>query len=251
MSLSDPYSYSEESPFQRSGCSPESPISLASSPASSASTCDTLLVYRAEELEGNSGLDFHTGEVAPNSTFSHIPGNTATIPPVDNGDRIRALMAKYEQVMSADGAQMRCASSDSQPFEGADLASLPDSHSHDDRNSRDDRNGDKPTKRDAPQRNHMSQKTRYGKKVQSRARNRVQNKSASVSRHQPYAFNRLGGARRAASGAIEYEVHWAPTWLPLGHFEGDDAVQEAKDLVVNLFGSDAWQKEAQRLELRL
>lgn len=117
MSLSD--SCSEQSSSQRSGCSADSPISLASSPASSASSCDTLLVCGTEELGANCALDLGSGVVTPNSASSHVPGGTATIPPADNGDRIRALMAKYEQVMSADGAQTRCASSDSQPVEGS------------------------------------------------------------------------------------------------------------------------------------
>ena len=125
MSLSDSYSCSEESSSQGSGGSTDSPISLASSLASSASSCDTLLVYRAEELDVNSGLDPHSGEATPNSVFAHVSGGTATIPPADNEDRIRALMAKYEQVMSADSAQTRCASSDSQPIEGSQKSTCP------------------------------------------------------------------------------------------------------------------------------
>lgn len=35
-----------------------------------------------------------------------------TIPSAENEDRIRALMAQYENVMSGDGGETRCASSD-------------------------------------------------------------------------------------------------------------------------------------------
>ncbi|KAM3499884.1 hypothetical protein MY10362_006899 [Beauveria mimosiformis] len=149
---------------QRSGCS---------SPASSASACGTFLVRGVEELEINPSLDSGSGIAFPKRRSSPVEG-IATIPFPDNGDRIRALMAKYEQ-----------------------------------------------------------------------------KKGASVSRRQAYAFDRLGGARRAAGGAIEYEVFWAPIWLPLDQFEGEDAVQEAKGLIVDLFGPETWQTEVRKLGLTL
>lgn len=77
----------------------------------------------------------------------------------------------------------------------------------------------------------------------------MQKKSASVSRRQAYAFERLGAARQATGGIIEYQVYWEPTWLPVEHLQGNDAVQEAKDLVVALFGSDTWHNEAGKLGL--
>ncbi|KGQ02896.1 hypothetical protein BBAD15_g11885 [Beauveria bassiana D1-5] len=77
-----------------------------------------------------------------------------------------------------------------------------------------------------------------------KSQSRVQ-KSVSVSRRQAYAFERLGAARQATGGIIEYQFYWEPTWLPIG----DDVVQEAKDWVVAVFGSDTWHKEAGKLGL--
>ncbi|KAJ3498194.1 hypothetical protein NLG97_g1312 [Lecanicillium saksenae] len=266
--MSLPYSCTKESSSQRSGCSAESPISIAaspassvsvggeesasqgygvsadaptsaaSSPASSASSCGTLSVRGTEELEANPGLD------RLNSSFSGVVGGTTTIP-AEDADRIRALMAKYENVMSGDGVGTRYACSDTLTHEGGRSASLPGTLNHDDRID------NKPTKPGVPQRKLTSRGTRRDKKGPSGARSRVQKKSASVSRRQAYAFERLGSARRAAHGAIEYEVYWAPTWLPLDHIEGDAAVQEAKDVVLHLFGPDTWRKEAEKLRLLL
>ncbi|KAM3491254.1 hypothetical protein MY3957_005436 [Beauveria namnaoensis] len=89
-----------------------------------------------------------------------------------------------------------------------------------------------------------SRGSRCERKGRSRSQSRVQ-KSVSVSRRQAYAFERLGAARQATGGIIEYQFYWEPTWLPIG----DDVVQEAKDWVVAVFGSDTWHKEAGKLGL--
>lgn len=233
----------EGSSSQRSGSSADSPNSLASSPASSANSCDTLLVCGTEKLEANSGLDSGSGVITPNSTSSHVPGGTATIPPADNWDRIRALMAKYERVMSGDGAQTPRVSSHTLNSEGGHSAILPGSRDHDDGID------EKPTRKGAMQGSHTSRGSRRDKKVHSRAQSRLQKKGASVSRRQAYTFELLGGARRAASGAIEYEVYWEATWLPIEHLQGNDAFQEARDLGFDLFGLDTWHEEARKLGL--
>jgi hypothetical protein len=72
-----------------------------------------------------------------------------------------------------------------------------------------------------------------------------------VQSNQAYTFLRLGGARRAANSVIECEVNWAPTWLPIDRLEGHDAIEEAKEWVVELFGPDAWQEEARKLGVML
>ncbi len=126
---------------------------------------------------------------------------------------------------------------------GGHTASLPSSRDHDDPMD------SKPTKPGTPQGRPTSGGSRRDRKRHSRAQSRVQKKSASVSRRQAFAFERLGAARETTSGAIEYEVYWAPTWLPLDHLEGDDAINEAKDLVVDVFGSDTWREEARKLGL--
>ncbi|TQW01892.1 hypothetical protein IF2G_10605 [Cordyceps javanica] len=149
-------------------------------------------------------------------------------------------MAKYEQVMSGDSAKTQRASS---ADEGGRTAILP--LSRDDN----DRIDDKPTTSSTPRSRPSTRGTRGSRKGHSEAQSRVQKKRASVSRRYAYAFERLGGARRAARGSIEYEVYWASTWLPLDQLEGDDALQEAKDLVVDLFGPDMWHSEARKLGL--
>ncbi|EJP62015.1 uncharacterized protein BBA_09063 [Beauveria bassiana ARSEF 2860] len=245
MSLSN--SCIEENFTQRSGFLADSPISIASSPASPVSSCDTLSVQGAGELDANPGLDPDPSVTTLSSSSSHVVRDTALIRSAHNGDRIRALMAKYEQVMSGDAAQTQGVSSDILANQGSqDLgghsAILPDSDGHGNRID------EKPTKTDAPKRNPTSRGSRREKQGPSRARRRVQ-KGASVSRRQAYAFERLGGARQATGGIIECQVYWEPTWLPIEHLQGDDAIQEAKDLVVASFGSDTWHKEARKLGL--
>ncbi|KAM3551384.1 hypothetical protein ARSEF4850_007899 [Beauveria asiatica] len=238
MSLSD--YCTEESSTQRSGFLADFPILIASSPASPVSSRDTLSVQGTEELEAIFGLDTISSVATPSSSSSRALGGTATIPSADNEDRIRVLMAKYEQVMNGDVAQTGCISSEIPANLGNDGAVLLDSRGHDDRSD------DKPTKTDVPQGNPTLGRTRRDKKVHSAAQGRVQKRSATVSRRQAYAFERLGGARRATSGAIEFEVYWAPTWLPFDHLTGDDAIQEAKDLVVDVFGSITWHEEVRK-----
>jgi len=111
MSLSD-FCTEENFTQRRSGFLADFLISIASSPASPVSSCDTLSVQGAEELDANPGLDPDSSITTPSSSSSHVVGGTATIPSADNGDRIRALMAKYEQVMSGDAAQTQGVSSD-------------------------------------------------------------------------------------------------------------------------------------------
>jgi len=241
MSLSD--SCTEVNFTQRwSDFLADSPISIASSSADLVSSCDTLSGQKAEELDANPGLDPDSNVTTLRSSSSHVVGGTATIPSADNGDRIRALMAKYAQVMSGDAAQTQGVSSDILANQGEHSAILPDS------DGRGNRIDEKPTKTDAPQRNPTSRGSRREKKGRFRARRRVQ-KGASVSRRQAYAFERLGGARQATGGIIECQVYWEPTWLPIEQLQGNDAIQEAKDLVVALFGSDTWHKEAGKLGL--
>ncbi|KAK8142954.1 hypothetical protein G3M48_007923 [Beauveria asiatica] len=112
--------------------------------------------------------------------------------------------------------------------------------------------GTEPTQNAEPQYgtgNPTSRGSRREKKGCSRAQSRVQKKSASVSRRQAYAFERLRAARQATGGIIEYQGYWEPTWLPIEHLQGSDAVQEAKDWVIAVFGSFTWHKEARKLGL--
>ncbi|KAF1730600.1 hypothetical protein CRV24_008669 [Beauveria bassiana] len=216
MSLSD--SCTEVNFTQRwSDFLADSPISIASSSANLVSSCDTLSGQKAEKLDANPGLDPDSNVTTLRSSSSHVVGGTSTIPSADNGDRIRALMAKYAQVMSGDAAQTQGVSSDNLANQGGHTAIIPDSDGHGNRTD------EKPTKTDAPQRNLTSRGSRREKKGRSRVRRRVQ-KGASVSRRQAYAFERLGGARQATGGIIECQVYWEPTWLPIEHLQGNDAI---------------------------
>ncbi|KAK2596256.1 hypothetical protein QQS21_006348 [Conoideocrella luteorostrata] len=151
-----------------------------------------------EALEANPGLESDSGVTTCSSSSSPVAGDNATIPIPDNGDRIRALMAKYEQVMSGDGAKTQRASS---ADEGGRTTILP--LSRDDN----DRIDDKPTTSSTPRSRPSSRGTRGSRKGHSEAQSRVQKKRASVSGRYAYAFERLGGARRAARGSIECEVY--------------------------------------------
>ncbi|KAM3460524.1 hypothetical protein MY5147_009997 [Beauveria neobassiana] len=235
MSLSD--SCTEEKFTQRwSDFLADSPISIASSSANPVSSCGTLSGQGAEELDANPGLDPDSNVTTPSSSSSHVVGGTATIASADNGDRIRALMAKYAQVMSGDAAQTQGVSSDILANQGSqDLDAMQPATGW-------------LTKLSGGTQNPTSRGSRREKKGRSRARRRVQ-KGALVSRRQAYAFERLGGARQATGGIIERQVYWEPTWLPIEQLQGNDAIQEAKDLVVALFGSDTWHKEAGKLGL--
>ncbi|TQV90514.1 hypothetical protein IF1G_10837 [Cordyceps javanica] len=81
-------SLAEESFHRKSSCSADSPISLASSPETSATSCDTLPVPGREALEANPGLDSDSGATTWSSSSSPVAADNATIPIPDNGDRI-------------------------------------------------------------------------------------------------------------------------------------------------------------------
>ena len=53
----------------------------------------------------------------------------------------------------------------------------------------------------------------------------------------------LGEARRAPNELIEVEVFWAPIFLPCDQLRGEQAIEEAKDLVIRRFGHAAWERE--------
>ena len=53
----------------------------------------------------------------------------------------------------------------------------------------------------------------------------------------------LGEARRASNGSVEVEVFWAPIFLPCNQLRGEQAIEEAKDLVIRKFGHVAWERE--------
>jgi len=232
---------------QRLGFSPDSPISIASSRASSVSSCDNFSDRGTEELEVNHDMDAESSDTTLSHSSSHIVEDRTAFPSTDNEDRIQALMAKYEQVMRGQAAQTHCIGPDVFVTRGddEDAVTLPDVH------DRNDRRVDKPKKADTLHEDSTSRRTRCGKKQRSGGPSRVQKKNATVSSSKAYTFLRLGGARRAARGAIECEVHWAPTWLPVAYLEGNDALQEARDVVVDLFGSETWHKEARKLGLLL
>ncbi|KFG81453.1 putative negative acting factor [Metarhizium anisopliae] len=84
-------------------------------------------------------------------------------------------------------------------------------------------------------------KTQRQKKGASRSPSRT--KRALASTIQEYEYMQLGEARKAPNGSIEVEVFWAPIFLPCDQLRGEQAIEEAKDLVVRKFGQVAWEME--------
>ncbi|KAM3502554.1 hypothetical protein MY10362_004764 [Beauveria mimosiformis] len=210
-------------------------MSISSSPASPVSSSATLLDQEVDTLEVNSSLNLEPSHTAADGT--------TTIASTDDGSHIRALMAKYEQVMNNGAAHTPYTSSNNLATQVGGRQILPDLH------GRNDRIVGHVPKRDTQHGKFPSQKAERDKKRRRNGQNHVSKKSALVSSSTSYTVLRLGGARRTMRGTIEYEVFWAPTWLPADHLEGQEAFQEAKDLVVDLFGVEAWQKEARELGL--
>lgn len=71
----------------------------------------------------------------------------------------------------------------------------------------------------------------------------LRTKRALASTLQEYEYMQLGEARRAPNGSIEVEVFWAPIFLPCDQLRGEQAIEEAKDLVIGKFGHAAWEME--------
>ncbi|PNY19709.1 Uncharacterized protein TCAP_07481 [Tolypocladium capitatum] len=78
------------------------------------------------------------------------------------------------------------------------------------------------------------------------AQHRVQKKRASSSRSQEYEFLRLGEAREAPNGSIEYKVIWAPTWVTVDYLRGQRSFEEAEELVVKEFDRATWEREVRK-----
>ncbi|KJK73456.1 hypothetical protein H634G_11313 [Metarhizium anisopliae BRIP 53293] len=91
------------------------------------------------------------------------------------------------------------------------------------------------------QRRALKRKTQRRKKGASRGSSRT--KRALASSIQEYEYKQLGEARRAPNGSIEVEVFWAPIFLPCDQLRGEQAIEEAKDLVIRKFGHVSWERE--------
>ncbi|POR35276.1 Uncharacterized protein TPAR_04523, partial [Tolypocladium paradoxum] len=72
----------------------------------------------------------------------------------------------------------------------------------------------------------------------------VRKKRASARKGLEYEFLRLAEARRQGR-KMQYKIIWTPTWMTLADLRGKRAIEEAEDLVVEAFGRDEWEKEAQ------
>lgn len=83
-------------------------------------------------------------------------------------------------------------------------------------------------------------------KVTSRRASRT--KRALASSVHEYEYKHLGEARRAANGSVEVEVFWAPIFLPCNQLHGEQAIEEAKNLVMDKFGHAAWEKERNEID---
>jgi hypothetical protein len=44
---------------------------------------------------------------------------------------------------------------------------------------------------------------------------------------------------------IQFKVVWARTWMLLDDFRGDRAIEGAENFIVETFGREEWEKEAQ------
>ncbi|KAK2603969.1 hypothetical protein QQS21_003805 [Conoideocrella luteorostrata] len=88
---------------------------------------------------------------------------------------------------------------------------------------------------------------RVKKNISRAAAQPVRRKRALASRAQEYEYTYLGDARQAANGSIEVEVYWAPMFLTCDQLRGEQALEEAKGLVVKKFGQAMWDREESRM----
>lgn len=78
------------------------------------------------------------------------------------------------------------------------------------------------------------------------AQHGVQKKRVSTGTSQEYEFLRLGEARKASNGSIEYKVMWKPTWVTVEDLRGERAFEEAEELVMNEFDRATWDREMRK-----
>ena len=94
-----------------------------------------------------------------------------------------------------------------------------------------------------------NRKRRYKKKSSRTNRNsqyRVHKKCASAKNSQGYEFLHLAAVKKTAQGTLEYEVLWAPSFVPVEYLQGEQAFAEAEDLVVKEFGRHTWDEEMKK-----
>ncbi|KHO11359.1 myb family transcription factor [Metarhizium robertsii ARSEF 23] len=87
------------------------------------------------------------------------------------------------------------------------------------------------------QRGISKRKTQLQTKATSSRASRM--KAALASSAHEYEYRHLGEARRLSNGSIEVEVFWVPTFLPCSQLRGEQAIEEAKNLVTRNFGHTA------------
>lgn len=241
----------------------DSAITITSSP-SSMSSCDGIDNDEWDSF-GDSGdipskstndkLDIDLG-LSTSSTMQVVAEledpESAPVPTPPDADRLHALFSEYEKLVNRQGVPHErkgsLVKSKIQPTPGY-LRRLTYSRFVDDDSPRshhpesDQQVIPHPlvSVARAQKRGISKRKTQRQKKGAPRDSSRT--KRALASTIQEYEYMQLGEARRAPNGSIEVEVFWAPIFLPCDQLRGQQAIEEAKDLVIRRFGHAAWETE--------
>lgn len=262
LTQTSPMLKTQNHPTLSPGSSWDSAITIASSP-SSMSSCDGI-----DDDEWDPFGD--SGEISSKSTYEKLDidlglSTSSTMQlvarqedperapvPTPDADRLQALFSEYEKLVNRQEVpherESSLVKSKIKPTPGY-LPRRTYSRFVDEESPR--RNHPESCDQAIPQplvsvareqkRGISKRKNQRQKKGASRASLRT--KRALASTLQEYEYMQLGEARRAPNGSIEMEVFWAPIFLPCDQLRWEQAIEEAKDLVIRKFGHVAWERE--------
>ncbi|KID61774.1 uncharacterized protein G6M90_00g113470 [Metarhizium brunneum] len=231
------------------GSSWDSTITIASSPSSVSSYdgndddgCNSFsdsgeLPSKSTDKKLDIDLGLSTSSTMQLEAGQEDPERTPVPTPLDV-DRLHALFSEYEKLVNGQGIPREREASPDENNES----------SYSDQTEPRQKAISYPTANVArkQQRGISKVKTKQRKKVTSR-RTSCTKRALASSVHE-YEYMHLGEARRVTNGSIEVEVFWAPIFLPCNQLRGEQAIEEAKNLVTNKFGHAAWEREMSKLD---
>ncbi|OAQ58943.1 myb family transcription factor [Pochonia chlamydosporia 170] len=197
---------------------------LASSPSKSSD----------EKLDIDAGIST-SFTMQPVAAEQEEPERTPVPKPLD-ADRLHALFSEYEKLVN--GQEVPREREDSPDENNESFSDQPKPRQ---------KAISSPTANVArKQQRGISKSKTQQRKVTSRRASRT--KRALASSVHEYEYMHLGEARRASNGSVEVQVFWAPIFLPCNQLRGEQAIEEAKNLVTRKFGHAAWKREMSKFD---
>ncbi|KJK73716.1 hypothetical protein H634G_11016 [Metarhizium anisopliae BRIP 53293] len=222
----------------------DSAITITSSP-SSTSSCDGIDNDECDSF-GDSGdipskstndkLDIDLG-LSTSSTMQLVAEledpESAPVPIPPDADRLHALFSEYETLVNRQGV----------PHERKGSLVKNDDSPRSHHPESDQQVIPHPLVSVAREQKRGISKRKTQRQKNGARRDSSRTKRALASTIQEYEYMQLGETRRAPNESIEVEVFWAPILLPCDQLRGQQAIEEAKDLVIRRFGHAAWETE--------